>query len=72
MAANSAKYRHDLIMKELQEKTLSPGKFQTGVVYVKLPDDLKGKHKWMLHLEAFNLQKNSCEKFDLIFDTEIK
>lgn len=70
MQSDGAEIKHNLAVKELRAKTLSPGEITHGFVYLRLPEKHELHDQWTVHLELIDLRSKDSKSFNLPFEWE--
>lgn len=70
MVSNASAIKHNFAVKELQTRTISPGKSVEGFIYFQIPDDLDKSMEWAVNVEAMKLKTK--EEVSFYFPIDIK
>lgn len=63
--SNAAVVKHNFAAKELQARTISPGKSINGFVYFSFPEDYGSLKNWQLFVQVTNLTSKGTQEFVL-------
>lgn len=66
--SNSEVVKHNFAVKELQARTISPGKSIDGFVYFSFPEDYGSLKNWQLLVQVINLGNKGTQEFVLTLD----
>ncbi len=64
MISDAEVIKHNLAVKELQNRTISPGKTIQGFVYFQLRKEAQSLRDWTILVEAIEINTNNVNTFE--------